>query len=89
MKLLSTTYFDVTPMVRPLAGAGIEIGNGRSNYNSRRVRPLAGAGIEIQKAAEMDRLGMVRPLAGAGIEMRSPVLGGYGYIGSPPRGGGN
>ena len=49
-------------MVRPLAGAGIEINDDNAIGINHDVRPLAGAGIEIDIAA-------VRPLAGAGIEM--------------------
>ena len=57
-------------VVRPLAGAGIEIKELAKTQIFVEVRPLAGAGIEILKArsAPLDE-NFVRPLAGAGIEI--------------------
>ena len=55
--------------VRPLAGAGIEIGSLGFMASARRVRPLAGAGIEIRWPSMQRNPGTVRPLAGAGIEI--------------------
>ena len=76
--------------VRPLAGAGIEIGCPAVGPARPLVRPLTGAGIEMggHPAA---RLGpaQVRPLTGAGIEIQVSRDLKLVARGSPPHGGGN
>ena len=67
----------VSLLVRPLAGAGIEIVCYRAcRWAGGTVRPLAGAGIEIVFLLRVPPGRWVRPLAGAGIEisMGIPVL---------------
>ena len=50
--------------VRPLAGAGIEIGAPDGLPGWARVRPLAGAGIEISTSTEEGPMRMFAPSRG-------------------------
>ena len=66
-------YLPIVPVpvgvVRPLAGAGIEMAMETMNERIKAVRPLAGAGIEIAVACWRLSMMWVRPLTGAGIEI--------------------
>ncbi len=57
------------PIVAPLAGAWIEMGNRSSAESLRSVAPLAGAWIEIEQEAQSRTAKHVAPLAGAWIEI--------------------
>ena len=75
-------------LVRPLAGAGIEIRSGRRVPEWYLFAPSRGRELKyFSLETDPDEV-YVRPLAGAGIEIHfcGPKSGGSS---SPPRGGGN
>ena len=90
LKLVGGCVRSPAVSVRPLAGAGIEIGCPAVGPARPLVRPLTGAGIEMG-GHPADRLGpaQVRPLTGAGIEIQVSRDLKLVARGSPPHGGGN
>ena len=57
-------------LVRPLAGAGIEIVDERCSIGIADVRPLAGAGIEIPVAAIAAAVAEFAPSRGRELKFR-------------------
>ena len=76
-------------LVRPLAGAGIEIQMYCSIRDDGTFAPSRGRELKYNPGHLEIGGNTVRPLAGAGIEIQYPNTVHAGFTSSPPRGGGN